>query len=133
MKCTIEPIEDYESVNLTAKGMKTGCFVVTGNRLQPKFRNSINDILSVNCEFFATWGGCADEAEEIIDDVILDASNLDIPTISMDESIEDAVEFFAHSAFPNEKDLRFIVLFCNDVHDEFASKVISLFKKELVA
>ncbi|WP_288899312.1 hypothetical protein [uncultured Delftia sp.] len=51
----------------------------------------------------------------------------------MDESIEDAVEFVAHSAFPNEKGLRFIVLFCNDVHDEFASKVISLFKKKLVA
>src|SRR5256885_10884150 len=84
-----------------------GCFVVTGKGEDHGFNLAITRLLEIGCEFFATWGDYSD-AEEIIDDLILDAGDMDAVTISLNESLEDAVEFFAHGAFPGLNCVRFV-------------------------
>ena len=107
-----------------------GCFVVTGKGKDPGFNLAITRLLEIGCEFFATWGDYSD-AEEIIDDLILDAGDMDAVTISLNESLEDAVEFFAHGAFPGLNCVRFVLLICQDAPDSLMLKAISLFEKEL--
>lgn len=107
-----------------------GCFVVTGKGEDPGFIIAIARLLEIGCEFFATWGDCSD-AEEIIDDLLLDAGDMEAVTISLDESLEDAVEFFAHGAFPGLNCVRFVLLICQDAPEGLALKAISLFEKEL--
>lgn len=130
MKNMLVISETCDAGRLQSSPLPLGCFVVTGMGEDPEFNIAITRLLEIGCEFFATWGDYP-EAEEMIDDLLLDAGDMDVVTISLSESLEDAVEFFAHGAFPGLNCVRFVLLICQDAPENLMLKAISLFEKEL--